>query len=310
MEELHSLLQQASGFLICTGAGMSADSGIPVYCRDDGSCGPDPHQLDAIYPGLEVADIHDFGKRAVFEAKALLLWRYFFDLRQRFVSATPHSGYRYLDKIIASREYYVVTSNVDSLHLRGGSSSDRLIECHGSLLTPRGDFRLQCARGSECHTTIWPWMFSPAITKSADITPADLPRCPQCDATARPNYLSFNDETCLVHPFTWESPSRAKMIPWLEQMKNQPLVVFEIGVGETVKTIKNRSRKTWRDCPNSILIRINPSPDPEPLPERYYNVTMTCQDGMRICYQAMNAPQAGVNVSRGVINRCRATISR
>lgn len=325
MEQIGHLkraLKDAQGFLICTGAGMSADSGIPVYRtytkypsigwiksplglersnHQYGYEGWGPNDLDI--PGLDNMDIHDFGRSNLFEKsitwnsegstfnickKGLLLWKYFFDQRQKFTTSIPHTGYMDLNKIIKHRDYFVITSNVDSFHLRGGFSKSNVIECHGSLLNENVDFRIQCSQGSLCNSSVWTFNFDPIIQSSRDIQEENLPRCPKCKLIARPNYLSFNDDNCLVNVFTFDSDSRKRMITWLDNVQKDLIIIFEIGVGEVVSTIKNRSRKTWKECPNSILIRINPAPDPQPLSERYYNLPMTCQSAMTMLLNMLN----------------------
>lgn len=312
MNQLKKIINEAQGFLICTGAGMSSDSGIAIYNRQTNDItnqytnkektneisrykeetnynqniqwGPYQKELDDRYPGLTVDDLHDFGKGDLFSQKGLLLWKYLFDQRKLFLNQEPHPGYSLLNEIIRNREYYTVTSNIDSYHLRSGMKSERVVECHGSLLNQYGQFRIQCSLGSLCNREVWNFNFPDEIRESSQLTQDDLPRCCYCDSIARPNYLTFNDDFCLVNIFTFDSPSREKMITWLDEMQKteKPIVIFEIGVGDSVLTIRNRSRKTWRELTNSFIIRINPSPDKNPLSERYYNIPMGCQEAMSL----------------------------
>ena len=251
------LLNEAEGFLICTGAGMSSDSGVPIY-RKNNTWGPLQEELDQRYSGLLVEDIHDFGKSGLFQQKGELLWAYFRDLRQVFLSK-PHSGYYGLNSLIRNKPYFVVTSNIDHMHVHSGLFPMNVVEAHGSLIDNRGNFRVQCSQGIECNNRIW----------SSDEV---LPRCPVCHLIARPNCLSFNDE----HYFVTENYSHDNMVLWLNSFRGR-LAIFEIGVGTEVKTISNRSRGAWKDHPNSILFRINPTPDPEPLPMRYINLSTTAK---------------------------------
>lgn len=262
---LNNIISDADGFLVCTGSGMSADSDIPVYVRED-IWGPTQEELDLKYPGLCVEDIHDFGNKNIFESKSEILWKYFFDLAILIQNSNLHSGYFYLKKIIQNKPHYVLTSNIDNLHLRSGIHPLNLVQCHGSFLDVKGNIYVQCI--DACHSDIW-------THSTQDIH--QIPRCSYCRKIARPNFLSFNDESYVV-PFN--SISRKEMISWINQMKDKKLIIFEIGIGDHVKTVRNRSRKTWKDCSQSVIIRINPNKDPHPETERYYQILDTALIGL------------------------------
>lgn len=257
MQHIHT----ADGFLICTGAGMSHDSGIPVY-RRNGRWGPSQEELDEKYPGLSVEDLHDFGRAGLFDSKGELFWRYFRDLRDLFMSES-HQGYYRLNEIISKKPHFVVTSNIDHMHIRSGLFPLNVIEVHGSLIDNRGNFFVQCSHGMECNKRIW--KSDPSVT----------PRCPSCNSIARPNVLSFHDENY----FPADQFGHSNMVEWLKSFRGK-LVILEIGVGNTVKTITNRSRSVWKDHPDSVLIRVNPEPDPNPLPERYFSIETTALEAI------------------------------
>lgn len=125
-------LAAARRLLVGTGAGMSADSGIPTYrvpgqtaWKDYGTTG-----------GLRAEDL---ACPQALEDRPGQAWAYLERRRRQMAGAVPHEGYAALHRLaerVASS--FVQTTNVDGLHLRAGWPQERLHEVHGSL------WRLQC----------------------------------------------------------------------------------------------------------------------------------------------------------------------
>lgn len=93
------LLKKTKNILILAGAGMSTESGLPIFAS-----------------GAVLTDInnkHD-------------------EIRELFSSHTPHEGYYNLLNFVGDN-YYVVTSNIDGYFLRAGFNKDRIIEIHGNI---------------------------------------------------------------------------------------------------------------------------------------------------------------------------------
>lgn len=269
-----TVFDEINGFLVCTGAGFSADSNIPVYVGKNGKwdlvnshsefrsvrTSPNLDLLDS--DGLFLEEIQEFGRmnekgEPLFLEKPEKFWNYFSRMVKNINENEPHKGYYGLLEMIKNNTYYVVTSNIDGYHSRAGYQN--VIECHGRLVNSNKSVNVQC---TQCDPgDIWG-------------TTDSLPMCKKCNSCARPNYLSLNDYYCNIAPYTFDNKIRSEMIKWLSHVEknNIKIVIFEIGVGDTIKTVKNRARDTWKRCKNSILIRINPLPDPDPLPERYYNI--------------------------------------
>jgi len=136
-----------------TGAGLSAESGIPTY-RGEG--------------GLwEQYDYREYACQRAFEKDPAKVWD-FHDERRRFIAARdPNEGHR----IIAETEgATVVTQNIDGLHQRAGSRD--VLELHGSL------WRVRCAR---CRT----------VSENLD-APIRSRRC-GCGTWLRPDIVWFGD---------------------------------------------------------------------------------------------------------------------
>jgi len=119
-----NLLAGARRVVAFTGAGVSAESGIPTY-RDaeDG--------LWTQYDPEEFASIDHFLQNPT------LFWRFFQDVRyQAITKAEPNPGHRALAALErAGRLRAVITQNIDGLHQAAGSRT--VIELHGNTRSIR-----------------------------------------------------------------------------------------------------------------------------------------------------------------------------
>lgn len=105
--------------VVLTGAGISAESGVPTFRGPDG-----------LWEGHRVEDVATPG---AFRRDPVLVQR-FYDLRREALSRVePNAAHRSLARLEAQwpGEFLLVTQNVDDLHERAGST--RLIHMHGEL---------------------------------------------------------------------------------------------------------------------------------------------------------------------------------
>jgi NAD-dependent deacetylase len=115
VDDVAALLAQARSAIAFTGAGVSAESGIPVYRGEGG--------LWTKFDPYKVAHIETF------LADPSQYWTY--SLNHRRTDAQPNPAHIALAELErAGRLRAVVTQNTDGLHQRAGSS--RVIELHGS----------------------------------------------------------------------------------------------------------------------------------------------------------------------------------
>lgn len=117
-----NLLQQltkAHHVLVLTGAGMSAESGIPTF--RDAQTG-----LWAQYRPEELATPE------AFQANPQRVWQWYEERRKRVREAQPHAGHLALVRMASMLpRLTIVTQNVDGLHQQAGSK--RVIELHGNI---------------------------------------------------------------------------------------------------------------------------------------------------------------------------------
>jgi NAD-dependent deacetylase len=109
--------------LVLTGAGASAESGIPTF-RDAGG-------LWESHPLEQVASPEGFARDPA------LVWRFYSERRRNAKTCAPNPGHRALVELehrLGDR-FLLATQNVDGLHRRAGSR--RLLELHGNLFFSR-----------------------------------------------------------------------------------------------------------------------------------------------------------------------------
>jgi len=112
-------------FLVLTGAGVSAESGLATF-RDSNGLWEQHRVEDVASPDGFHRDPH-------------LVWRFYSLRRDQAKTVQPNAGHRALAQIERRMgdRFLLVTQNVDGLHQRAGS--ERVIEIHGSL------FRTKCS---------------------------------------------------------------------------------------------------------------------------------------------------------------------
>lgn len=220
------LIAGADALLIGAGAGMSADSGIPVYR------GPHGRYTDPTALSDANADTFAVDPEAAAEKQRC---RY-----AQVLAATPHDGYDIVNRWRTRLAHgaFVYTSNVDSMFLRAGFPEVTLYEVHGALA------RSQC--------------LTPCGTASVFPTPPPQQQsatCPACGAIARPNVLLFGDYAFHdgYREQQWEQFAR-----WSDTLPEQArVVILELGAGTDVATVRNKCEALSAGC-DWPLIRINP----------------------------------------------------
>jgi len=160
LNELTPILRQAQHVVILTGAGISAESGLPTF-RDPMT------GLWATYRPEEL------GTPQAFRQNPRLVWEWFAWRRELVAAAAPNPAHQAL----VALEHHVphvtiVTQNVDGLHQRAGST--RVIELHGNLT------RFKCFVDNQ---PITDW-------KASEDVP---PRCPRCGGLVRPDVVWFGE---------------------------------------------------------------------------------------------------------------------
>ena len=160
LTELAGRLRQSVRLVILSGAGVSAESGIPTF-RDAQS------GLWARYRP------EDLATPEAFRRDPELVWRRYQWRRELIGRAAPNPGHLALAELERRvPSCHLVTQNVDGLHQRAGSR--RVIEFHGNIR------RNRCAAEGRC----------------VDMDVTGLPQpppCPACGALLRPDVVWFGE---------------------------------------------------------------------------------------------------------------------
>jgi NAD-dependent deacetylase len=172
------------GVVAFTGAGISAESGIPTF-RDSGGLWDrfDPREFDSWQGVMELA-----------MTKPDALAAFLIELRRAFGSARPAPGHAALATLEENSLLdAVVTQNVDGLHRDAGSR--RVVELHGSF---RQQVCLVCGHRERVTRQEFLDGLDRAITglRSAFVSSLEslLPRCSRCGGPARSDFVAFGEE--------------------------------------------------------------------------------------------------------------------
>jgi NAD-dependent SIR2 family protein deacetylase len=234
----------AEALVICAGAGMGVDSGLPDFRGDEGFWRAYPL---AAKLGLSFTDL---ANPVWFDRDPGLAWGFYGHRLELYRKTAPHGGFavlrRWADRM--PRDCFVFTSNVDGHFQKAGFAEDGMVECHGSLQ------HLQCVK--PCCAATWPapdetpFAVDPATLRAQD----ELPRCPMCSGLARPNVLMFGDGA-------W-NPGRtaAQQIRfrlWLRRIARGKLLVVEVGAGTAIPAVRQTAEQLAAAA-GTPLVRINP----------------------------------------------------
>ncbi len=158
-DRLVEIMLEARKIGVLTGAGISAESGIPTFRGSGG--------LWEGYPVEKVATVEGFAENPE------LVWKFYDERRINIAKAKPNLAHLALAEMEKHYDMWVITQNIDGLHLEAGSRN--VIELHGNI------WRVKCTscnyRG-EIH----------------EVPLGEIPpRCPQCNSILRPDVVWFGE---------------------------------------------------------------------------------------------------------------------
>lgn len=224
--------KNAKTVAIITGAGISAESGIPTFRGDQG-----------LWKNFRAEDL---ATPDAFRRNPEMVWEWYDWRRGKCAAAEPNAAH----VVLAEMENYfddflIITQNVDGLHRRAGSKN--IIEIHGSIWK---------ARCTQCGNVF-----------ASEVTPlAEIPlKCQDCGGLARPDIVWFGesyDMGLLDRAFSFLSQSDLVLIIGTSGMVNMPLylarhaldgnaVLVEINPEET--SMSSMMHYTLRDSAALIM---------------------------------------------------------
>lgn len=169
IDRVAARLSRCRRVLFITGAGMSADSGVPTY-----------RGVGGLYDGIETEDgiaIEDALSGAMMRERPATCWRYILEIEAACRGAKPNPGHRIIAELERRFDVWVLTQNVDGLHRAAGST--QIIDIHGDVR------RLSCT-ACEHRTTAVDFQGLPCP-----------PRCPACAGVLRPDVVLFGEALSL-----------------------------------------------------------------------------------------------------------------
>jgi NAD-dependent deacetylase len=166
LDRVAELLGKAHRVLFITGAGLSADSGLPTY-RGLGGL----YERNATEDGMPIEAVLS---QSMFRQKPELTWKYLLEVEQACRGASFNAAHRIIAGLESKLDCVIVlTQNVDGFHHLAGSSN--VIDIHGDL------HQIACTR---CRR-------KRRVSSYAGF-PA-LPRCQSCGAVERPDVVLFGE---------------------------------------------------------------------------------------------------------------------
>jgi len=160
LDEAATVLRRARRVAVLTGAGVSAESGVPTFRGAGG-----------LWEGQRIEDV---ATPFAFKRDPALVWRFYNARRAGLCTVRPNPGHYALaamDRHWGSENFALATQNVDGLHRVAGSR--RVLELHGALR------RVRC--------TVCPHTEDRGVEELPE-----LPRC-ECGAYLRPDIVWFHE---------------------------------------------------------------------------------------------------------------------
>lgn len=163
--------------LVITGAGVSAESGIPTFRGKDGYW----RNLDPI----KLATPEGFARDPD------LVWQWYRERRQRIRNARPNAAHEAIAKLAErADEFLLVTQNVDDLHERAGLKKAEMVQIHGDI------FMTRCSRCDFNRHDYTPSVAAATYGPASECEEGQengVPRCTNCGAVMRPGVVWFGE---------------------------------------------------------------------------------------------------------------------
>lgn len=159
IKRLQQKLREAQRITVLTGAGISAESGVPTFRGKDGLW-RDHNVMDLVTP---------YG----FSRDPKLVWEFYNWRRSLINGITFNPAHKALVDLEATVPHFtLITQNVDGLHLKAGSQN--VLEIHGNL------WKVRCTACGRI-----------ALDDASDM--GDLPACKECGGLLRPHVVWFGE---------------------------------------------------------------------------------------------------------------------
>lgn len=155
-------IRQAKQVTVLTGAGISAESGIPTF-RD---------KQTGLWENFRAEEL---ASQQGFLANPKLVWQWYQMRRQLIQDKQPNAGHDALFQLeqycqSQGKAFTLISQNVDELHEKSGSNP---IKIHGNIMK------------NQCNSCLTPY--------TQDASSNELISCPKCDGLVRPSVVWFGE---------------------------------------------------------------------------------------------------------------------
>ena len=159
LSRIKSKLARAKSVSVLTGAGISAESGVPTFRGEGG--------LWRNYRAEELATPEAFRRDPE------LVWEWYNMRREKIAPLLPNMAHKALASLEnITKDFMLITQNVDGLHERAGSKN--ILELHGNI------WKVRC---TDCGI----------VSENHDLPIDILPRCSSCGSLLRPHIVWFGE---------------------------------------------------------------------------------------------------------------------
>ena len=153
-------LANSKNVMVITGAGVSAESGVPTF-RDSRGLWNEFNPLD-------------YATREAFKRDPVKVWKWYDARRVNLAQARPNPAHQALAAMAhEGRRVFVVTQNVDDLHERAGSK--HVVHIHGTL------WRTRCERDG-------------IVEENREAPLSEIPPLCMCGEIVRPDVVWFGED--------------------------------------------------------------------------------------------------------------------
>ncbi len=212
IDEAALRLRSAKTVTILTGAGVSAESGVPTF-------------RDALHGLWSQFRPEDLATPEAFRRQPDVVWQWYQARHHAVLACLPNAAHHAVAALERHLSVNLITQNVDGLHRRAGSNDP--IELHGNLL------RLRCV--AHGHPAEWP-------ATDTELPPA----CDICGSLLRPDVVWFGEglpsdalrrayratERCdlFLSVGTSNIVEPAASLPWAVAQRGTPVLIINLSM--------------------------------------------------------------------------------
>lgn len=167
LEAARAWVHAAQNIFVLTGAGISAESGVPTF-------------RDALTGLWARFDPEELATEEAYRRQPALVWQWYQHRRELVSAAKPNPAHYALAELARRKSVTLVTQNIDGLHQQAGS--EHVVELHGNLFADK-------------------WLDGCGRCDTVPPVPGQPPHCALCGAMMRPGVVWFGEDLPRVARF-------------------------------------------------------------------------------------------------------------